>query len=379
MQLSELLYFPTSHLRKYVSIILIAILGICSFVTPVSAEEAGVSIKPATIEKTVNPGELKNYSITIENLSSFDQDFYLFTRNIVGVGSGGVPIFAIDNVVSTGFELADWITLSIDEVTIPGGGTVSVGISMNVPESATPGSHFGGVFVSVKPPEIKRSGASVGYQVASIMSIRISGDVVEEASIRQFSTSKYLYGSQNVDFSVRIENSGNVLIKPTGPVEVFNMFGKKIDTFMFNEENPDKGSHTKSVVPAITEQGRENKENIREFNFSWEGEGFGFGRYEVIISPVYGDVGAKKTMSSTVSFWVLPMNIIGPALGVLAVLLLITFIFVRIYISRSLAHIHHGRRVISRRKKGSSTTLLIIVVLLVVTALFLIVLLALFA
>jgi hypothetical protein len=85
-------------------------------------------------------------------------------------------------------------------------------------------------------------------------------------------------------------------------------------------------------------------------------------------------------MSSTVTFWILPMNIIGPALGVLAVLLLTVFIFVRLYIRRSLAHVNQGRRVIQRRRKGgSSEFLLLSVVMLTVIGLFLIVLLALFA
>ena len=74
------------------------------------------------------------------------------------------------------------------------------------------------------------------------------------------------------------------------------------------------------------------------------------------------------------------MNIIGPALGVLAVILLTVFVIVRLYIKRSLAHLNQGRRVIQRRRKGgSSQILLLTVVMLTVIGLFLVVLLALFA
>jgi hypothetical protein len=173
-----------------------------------------------------------------------------------------------------------------------------------------------------------------------------------------------LYGSQNVDFSVRIENTGNVLVRPIGPLEVFNMLGNKVGNTVFNEEQA-------AVFPGVTRE---------FFDIKWEGDSIGFGRYEAILSPTYGDIGEKKTMSNTVTFWILPMNIIGPALGVLAVLLLVAFIFVRMYIKRSLAHMNQGRRIVRRRSKGgSSATLLVVVVTLTVTALFLIVLLALFA
>lgn len=330
----------------------------------VEAQTTGVSINPATIEETVDPGVRKIYTLTIENLDSQEQLFYIFTRNISGVRDGGVPIFAKYNDEHTGFELTDWITADATELLVPAKGKASFDFTLNVPDNASPGSHFGGVFVSVDPPEIKSSGAAVGYQVASILSIRVSGEAVEQASIRQFSTSKFLYGSQHVEFNVRIENTGNVLVRPSGPLEINNMLGNQVGTMIFNESRS-------GVFPNDT----------REFaDVVWQGDSIGFGRYEAILSPVYGDQGAKKTMSSTVVFWILPMNIIGPALAILAVVFLVIFTFVRLYIRRSLAHLNHGRRIVRQRKRGgSSATLLLTVVMLTVIALFLIVLLALFA
>jgi hypothetical protein len=329
-----------------------------------ASAQAGISIKPAMVEETLEPGTEKNYSVSVTNLNAADQKFYVFSRNISGVKDGGSPIFATSNLEKTGFELSDWISLPFGEIDIPAEGSVTIDYTISIPENASPGSHFGGVFFSVDPPDIEQSGAAVGYQVANIVSIRVAGEAIEEAGIRQFATSKFLYGSQNVDFSVRIENKGNVLVRPTGPLEIFNMLGNNVGTMVFNPE----GS---AVFPYDTRQYQ---------NVIWKGDSVGFGRYEAILSPVYGDSGAKKTMSSTVSFWILPINIIGPALGVLVAILLVVFIFVRLYIKRSLAHLNHGRRIVQRRSKNnSSATLLVIVVTLTVTVLFLIVLLALFA
>lgn len=329
------------------------------------AQGSGVTISPAVIEETLDPGVTKNYKVSLKNLNNTEQTYYLFTRNIKGVQDGGTPIFAKSGDEVTGYEIADWITLPISQVTLPSGATEIFEFTMVVPENASPGSHFGGVFISVDPPEIESVGAAVGYQVANIISIRVSGDADETASIRQFSTDQFLYGSPNVEFSVRIENSGNVLVRPSGPLEIRNMLGKKVDSITFNEQQ-------NAVFP----------KDLREYKLLWEGEGTGFGRYEAVVSPVYGENGARMTMSSTVSFWILPMNIIGPALAILAVLLLITYIFVRLYIKRTLAHLTYGgARVIRRRrrKKGAPTALLLVVVMLTVTAVFLIVLLALFA
>jgi hypothetical protein len=325
--------------------------------------QSGVSISPALIEETLDPGFEKEYRLSIENLENTERTFYLSTRNIRDVRPGGVPVFANDGDEPTGMELADWIDLSTTEVVIDAQGSVNVPFTLRVPDNASPGSHFGGVFVSLEAPELERSGAAVGYDVANIISIRVAGDVDESASIRQFSTGKFIYGAQNIDFTVRIENSGNVLVRPFGPVQIKNMLGQTVDTFTFNE--PQSG-----VFPGRT----------RDFQFDWEGQGVGFGRYEVILSAVYGDIGAKQTISSTASYWVLPMNIIGPALGILAVLLLIVFVSVKLYVNRTLARYTGGRvRLVRSRRRGPSPALLLTVVMLTVISLFLIVLLVLFA
>lgn len=324
----------------------------------------GVSIKPAQIEETLDPGASKEYILSVQNLTSATQRYYLFVRNIEGVGPGGVPVFATLGGESTGYELADWLVLSSSSVDIDSGESQSIGFRINVPQDASPGGHFGGVFVSVEPPDMEQLGASVGYQVANIISIRVSGEAVERASIRQFSTDKFLYGSQNVNFNVRIENEGNVLVRPVGMIEITNMLGKKIDVVPFNEEG-------RAVFPL---QSRDY------FNINWVGEVAGLGRYEAVLSAVYGEDGAKKTISSTKTFWVLPMNIIGPALAVLLTVLLTVFFFVRVYIKRSLSTLNTGRRLVNRRRnRNSSSALLLLVVLLMVIAIFLISLLLIFA
>jgi hypothetical protein len=142
------------------------------------------------------------------------------------------------------------------------------------------------------------------------------------------------------------------------------MLGQKVETFIFNEEQA-------SVFPG----------RIREYHLNWTGEGTGFGRYEALISTVYGDNGAKKTISSTVSFWILPLNIILPSLGALALILLVTFVFVKLYIRRTLAHLSQGQgRIVRKRKRqGFPAALLLTVVMLTVTAIFMVALLVLFA
>lgn len=333
---------------------------------------AGIGISPAIIEpaEQFEPGATTQFTVEISNLNTVEKTFYLSTRDIIGVREGGVPIFATANSEKTGYEISDWITLSTEEVLLQPGETTNISIFMNVPQEVSPGSHFGSLIVSAEPPKLRASGAGVGYEVANIISIRIAGDAVESARIRQFSTSQYIYGETDVDFNVRIENEGNTLIKPIGPLEVKNMFGKQVAMLKFNDSQA-------SVFPKTAS----NPDGTREFDINWLDESPGFGRYEALLSVVYGEQGSIKTISSTVTFWVLPMNIVTPALIGLVVLFLIIFVTVKVYVKRSMALASSGvtRRLVRSRQQNQFPVLLVFISMLAVTALFFIILLLLFA
>lgn len=328
--------------------------------------DAGIGLKPANIAENMEPGEVRQFTVLVSNVSEQDQNFYLYKRDISGVRDGGVPIFADKDLDTGGFAISDWIQLEADRLEVKAGEERPMSFIMSVPQDASPCDHFGGIFVSAEPPELEASGAAIGYQVANIVSIRVAGECVEKAQIRQFSTDNYLYGSSNVTFNLKFENGGNTLLRPTGPLTITNMFGKEVANFVFNEEQA-------GVFPGVT----------REFVFDWSSDETGFGRYEAMVSPSYGEEGFKQTAFSTATFWILPMNIILPAAGVLAVLLLIAYVSIRIYVQRKLAYYGAtaGTRKLVRRRSNSSSTplLLILVVMLSVTALFLLILLALFA
>ena len=326
----------------------------------------GIGLKPAIIEERMDPGEVRQFSVAISNISEADQVYYLYKRDITGVREGGVPEFAKTYLEKSGFELSEWIALESETVSILRGEEKVISFIVTVPQNASPGSHFGGIFVSAEPPKLRESGAGIGYEVANIVSIRVAGEAVEKAQIRQFSTDNYVYGKPNVTFSVKLENGGNTLLRPTGPLEVTNMFGKEVVQIDFNKEGA-------GVFPGST----------RDFNLTWTETSTMFGRYEAVLSPSYGEDGFKQTVSSTVTFWILPMNIILPALIALSVLLLSTYIGVRVYVNKKLAYygaVQGGRRLVRRRKESNSSAfLLVMVVMMTVTALFLLLLLAVFA
>src|SRR3989338_8815805 len=361
-------YFPRTL------VVLFALFSLFTFlVIPNHADAQGawVGIIPAVIDpaEQFEPGDVAQFSIRISNLSGGDMTYYLIKRDIIGVRDQGIPIFADSQSQTTGYELCDWISLSSESVFLGAGQEVEVPFTMTVPQEVSPGAHFGSIAVTAEPPKLRESGAGIGYEVANIITIRIAGDAIDQARIRQFSTSKYIYGSTNVEFSARIENEGNTQISPTGPLEVINMFGERVAILTFNESKA-------GIFPKTS-----RSDGLRDFKVTWADESPGFGRYEAILSAVYGPEGKMNTISSTVTFWILPMNIITPALIVLGVLFLVIYVSVKMYVRRSMAVATSGvtRRLVRSRRQNEFPTLLVLISMLALGALFFIILLLIFA
>lgn len=329
------------------------------------AQTAGAQLIPAKIENAVNPGDVIEETLKVRNVTSGEQTFYLIKKDIVGVRDDNSPLFADENAEPTIYALSTWITISEEPITLAPGATVEVPIKIVVPDNASPGSHFGGVFVSVEPPRLRQTGAAVGYEIGTIVSLRIKGDVIENARIRAFSTDKLVYGKPLVKFITRVENPGNVMITPHGPLEVFNMFGKRITLITVNDS-------LGGVFPGTT----------RSYETTWEEKDFAFGRYQGVVSLIYGEKGYETTVSATVSFWVLPANIILPILGILAFVILAVYFGVRVHIKRTLDKYQVGGRrtaVYRRRDTGMTRLAVVAIALLAAVTLFLVAILIVFA
>ncbi len=320
----------------------------------------GIEIKPAVIEDRADPGEVYNFTIRVTNISSSEKTFYLTAQDISGLTDAGLPIFSEETEI-TPYELSSWIELPDAQITLGPNEARSVPFTIRVPNDASPGAHFGGVFLDARPPKQRENGAAIGLKIGSIINLRIAGDAVEDAQLREFSTGHIVYGSAaQVDIQTRIANLGNVLLRPHGLIEITDMRGSKVGVVKVN----DIGA---GVFPATD----------KTFTETWEYDGVAFGRYQAVVSMVYGEDG-RKTVSAATSFWVLPLKPILTVLGTLFAALLVLYMLVRMYISRKLREMSGGRGggdLYARRNQSPVPKLLIIALALLFLAIMFLVLL----
>ena len=329
-----------------------------------TGDRAGISISPAMYDELHDPNTTHRFTLRVTNEEPRDRVLFITARDITGVLPDNTPIFAEPGTNLSGYELASWLEFSDTEIAVGPSESTTIEVTIWIPEDAPPGSHFGGINIASEAPQLRQSGAGIAYGVTNIMHIRVAGDADEQAMIRSLSTDKYFYGSTDVQFTARVTNDGNVLQRPDGLLEITNMFGREVAQLRVNESR-------RGIYPG----------SEQTFVATWFEENPGFGRYEAVLSMSYGSAG-RRTITSAVSFWILPLNIIVPAVGVLAVLLLAVYIGVRLYVRQQLAaYAGTTRRVQSarRRTSGAPFGLTLLIAMLMTTALFLIILLAIFA
>lgn len=327
--------------------VLAAVLVVALVATPVRASQhpaglapgQGLEISPPVLELSADPGQTQTVPIKIRNITS---EFLVITAGVndfVAKGEEGQPQIILDEAAEPGpyslkkfVELPSSFQLGKDEIE-------TVNVRITVPRNASPGGHYGVVRFTGQPPGAQE-GVALSASVGTLVLLNVSGAVKEKAEFSTFFVSQSRKGQKPGEsvcgsggrswyeagplcFTERFTNQGNVHIKPTGKVEVTNIFQRKVASLDLNA-NP-----ARNVLP----------NSIRKFEQPWNKK-FLFGRYRATANVVYGN---NHTLTKSLVFWVIPWKLLA-----LLLMLLLTAVWL---VRRSLRR--YNQRVIDRaRKRG---------------------------
>jgi len=281
------------------------------------ADGLAVKVQPSMIDEVVDPGQVLEGDLTITNTNGGTQTYFITTRNVVGMSDTGTPSFDEEHSDDP-LEASAWVKPQLESVTMDVGQSVKVPYRIEVPQNASPGSYFAAFFVTREAEEVVQSGAGVGFHVASLINLRVAGDVNEDMLFREFSTGKSLFTNPSVYFNARIDNTGSIHQRPVGMITINNMLGKKVGQVTFNDA---KGA----ILPHYD----------RVFDVTWNYDGFALGRYTAIASIAYGE-SESKTATKELTFWIIPIKEVGIAFGLIATLLLVFVFGIKRYIRNAL-------------------------------------------
>ncbi len=344
-------------MKKILMSLLIGVFMVVPQTMRAGADRSGLTVEPVKIEKKMNAGEAFSFQLKVTNESSEVIQIYFSARDLDSITSWGNPQFSGKPRTEDKLALSRWMTLEKDTATLGIKEAKEIKVRIQIPSDTPPGGYYGAVTLTREPPRFDVSGAAIGigFEINSIIAIRVNGEVIENIRINSFATDKLIYSSltPKIKFLTTIENLGTSHLRPRGPLEVWDFFGRKVATLIMNENGVAVLPNTKQVFEVV-----------------WGDEGVTWGKYSAIASWVYGEKD-QKTMSRVTTFWVLPLNIMGPVVVGLLVLMGIWWWVTRWYVRYKLAA--EGRMWKTTNKKDPIGKLAWIVLVLLVTVLILLV------
>ncbi len=286
----------------------------------------GLEISPPVIELKADPGQTVIANIKIRNITPATlvvngqaDDFTADEEE------NGNPKILLDQTEATRYSLKFWIP-SVPSFQLVPREIKTASIRIVVPKNAEPGGHYGVVRFTGTPPELEGTGVALKASIGALILLNVSGPqtqklAVAEFFIRQGEKRGTFFETGPLTFTERLQNTGTVHVKPTGKVQIFDTFGKKVATL-------DANAKARNVLPG----------SIRRFEGEWTKKWL-FGHYRARLDLVYGD--ANTPLTASIGFWVIPYKLI----------LLVLFALILLFFGLRTMIRGYNRRIIAKARR----------------------------
>ena len=308
----------------------LAFFGPLSVVTHATDTDAqGVQISPTKVELNATRGKTYTINLKAMNVTGGDLAYNTLIEDFTSANETGTPKIVKDGNLPDTASIKTWVSIE-SGFTLGAHKEKNVDAIVTVPNNAEAGGHYGVVTFSGSTPNIDTTGVGVTASAGVLLLIKVDGNIVEQASSASFFTANNdgkqnsFFESSPINFAVRIQNTGNVHVKPIGSIGITDIFGNSVGTIAVNDSKS-------AVLP----------NSIRRFDNSYDSKWM-FGLYTANLTLGYGTTG--QAITGTITFWVIPYKLI---LGVLLVFVTI------IYILSRLIKVYN-RRIIAKSKNETS-------------------------
>lgn len=315
---------------------LLVFFGSALFTETTHAAATGFSLttSPSPISLTTAPGTTVTTEFRVLNNGTQPEHLRVGLMKFKASGESGRPNLYDREPGDTYF---DWASFSPSSFNALPGQWVKVKMTITVPKTASLGYYYAVTFQrSTENNPAERQSASVIGASATLVLLNVkTPNQRPELKLADFTTNHKLYQYLPATLTVRVQNSGNIHLRPGG-----NIFIKR-------------GSKTVATLTVNPYQGNILPNSYREFTADWR-DGFPiyqdkqidgkpaltrdgkpdrslhwdltkltkfrFGKYTAQAVVVYNDGTRDIPMEATTSFWVIPWTLI---LIVLSVVLLV--------------------------------------------------------
>lgn len=279
------------------------------------AQAQGIQVSPVLINLNADPGKIYSLKLSVLNTTTGDLIFNSAVNDFKAKDETGNPDILLNSSLPDSASLVSWVQ-PLGSIPLKSKQTKDLIVKVVVPPNAEAGGHYGVIRFSGTPPGQKQNSVSLAASAGTLLLIRVSGDIKESLTLKQFFTASNgkqtgFFQTSPVNFAERINNNGNVHVAPQGTVTVKNMFGKHVADLTVNDKNG-------YILPNST---RRYEQSLNKKNM--------FGRYTATVNLTYGTHG--QVLTGSLSFWVIPWKLVLIVLAVIALLVWLIIVLVKRY------------------------------------------------
>lgn len=264
-----------------------------------------------------NPGANITDSIILMNPSKEVQDLKIYVTDATSNQAGSFTP-KMPNEEQKG--IGAWTSISQENLILNPGEQKEVEFTIHLPNDVPPGQYFGSIMnesskslescptESVTDNQCK-SNIQIKTRTGNRIYLNIPGEIKQDIKLNSFDWSKT--NNNSINFNFNITNSGNVAFQPKATINIYNSWGKKIDSI---EGSLGKSLPNTTITPIV----------------NWDTKGQ-FGNFSAKVNLIYlqedlGQIdslhGTPLTETVNLKFYIIPWNII---LILLLILISISF------------------------------------------------------
>lgn len=217
-----------------------------------SADATGAGNR-SNLSYTADPGATINDAITLYNLGNVPLTFRVYATDAFNNDLGEFNLLPGDEEPT---DVGSWVSLDIEEITVPPRVQATIPFTLVVPDDARPGDHTGAILASSEALGAGEGGDSIvlDRRTGTRLFLRVNGPITSELAISELETSydatlNPAAGTATVSY--RIENRGDVRVSGTTTLTVGGPFGigeRKVPSQEFESLLPGEGFNVTTVV-----------------------------------------------------------------------------------------------------------------------------------
>lgn len=191
-----------------------------------------LNVWPPKIELSVMPGETKTGIINVDNKGSSVANLVAYITD-VGMEKNGNVTFPEGGSLS--FSCEPWLLVNPEQFRLAQGASQQVRYTFKVPNDAA-GTYLACIFVQSKPEDRPfATGSAISARIGSMIIVNVTGTGSKSAELFSLGTRQSKDVSQT-QVEIGIRNKGNVMLRPSGTIEIKSESGWIVEKVNFNED-----------------------------------------------------------------------------------------------------------------------------------------------